>query len=122
MVTNILVIDDDPNIREILGIHLRNAGYEVVTAKDGIEGGHAILKRRPDLIVSDVEMPHMDGLELIEAVRADPALASIPVVVLTTRTDWDERGKRLGVEGYVTKPILSDNLLQVIARCLKRAA
>jgi CheY-like chemotaxis protein len=121
-VATIIVIDDDPNIRELLGIHLRNAGYEVVTAKDGIEGGHAILKRRPDLIVSDAEMPHMDGFELVAALRADPALASIPVVMLTSRVEWDERGKRLGVEGYVTKPILSDNLLHVIAKCLKRAA
>ena len=119
---HILVIDDDPNIREILGIHLRNAGYEVATAKDGIDGGHAILKRRPDLIVTDAEMPHMTGFELVEAIRADPGLASIPVVMLTSVAEWDERGKKLGIEGYVTKPILSDNLLHVIAKCLKRAA
>ncbi len=122
MVATILVIDDDPNIRELLGIHLRNAGHEVIAAKDGIEGGHAILKRRPDLIITDVEMPHMNGLELVEAVRADPAQKSIPVIMLTTRSDWDERGKRLGIEGYVTKPILSDNLLSVIDRVLQRAA
>ena len=118
----IIVIDDDPNILEILEIHLRNAGHEVLTAKDGIEGGHLILKRRPNLIITDVEMPHMDGLELVAALRADPALASIPVVMLTTRADWDERGKHLGVEGYVTKPILLDNLLNVIAKCMRRAA
>jgi DNA-binding response OmpR family regulator len=118
----IIVVDDDPNIRELLGIHLRNAGHEVVTAKDGIEGGHAILKRRPDLIVTDAEMPHMTGFELVEALRADPALSSIPVVMLTSRADWDERGKGLGIEGYVTKPIRSDNLLHVIDKCLKRAA
>ena len=122
MAAKILVIDDDPNIREILGIHLRNAGYEVFTAKDGIEGGHAILQKRPDLIVTDAEMPHMNGFELIAAVRADPAVASIPVIMLTSEAEWEDRGKRLNIEGYVTKPIRSDTLLFLIKRHLRRVA
>jgi DNA-binding response OmpR family regulator len=117
----ILVIDDDPNIREALVIHLRNAGYEVQTAKDGIEGGHAILKSRPDLVITDAQMPHMDGFELIEALRSDTTVAYIPVIMLTSEAEWDERGKRLGVDGYVTKPVRADRLLSIVAHHLKRA-
>jgi chemosensory pili system protein ChpA (sensor histidine kinase/response regulator) len=119
--STILVIDDDPNIREALGIHLRNAGYNVQTAKDGIEGGHAILKARPDLVITDAQMPHMDGFELVQALRSDASVADIPVIMLTSEAEWDERGKRLGVNGYVTKPIRADRLLSIIAEHLKNA-
>jgi DNA-binding response OmpR family regulator len=119
--STILVIDDDPNIREALGIHLRNAGYNVQTAKDGIEGGHAILKTRPDLVITDAQMPHMDGFELVQALRSDASVAHIPVIMLTSEAEWDDRGKRLGVNGYVTKPIRADRLLSIIAEHLKNA-
>jgi DNA-binding response OmpR family regulator len=119
--STILVIDDDPNIREALVIHLRDAGYNVQTAKDGIEGGHAILKTRPDLVITDAQMPHMDGFELVQALRSDASVADIPVIMLTSETEWDERGKRLGVNGYVTKPIRADRLLSIIAEHLKNA-
>jgi DNA-binding response OmpR family regulator len=121
MPATILIIDDDPNIREQLGIHLRNAGYDVCMAEDGIQGGHAILRRTPDLIVTDAEMPHMDGFELVAALRADKTLPRIPVIMLTSQTEWEERGARLGVEDYVTKPVRADTLLNVIARHLKPA-
>jgi two-component system chemotaxis response regulator CheY len=120
MSATILVIDDDPNIREQLGIHLRNAGYEVFTAADGIDGGHAILRRPPDLIVTDAEMPHMDGFELIAALRGDTSLPPIPVIMLTSQAEWEERGSRIGVEGYVTKPVRADTLLSLIERHLPR--
>ena len=118
----ILVIDDDPNIRETLGIHLRNAGYQVRTAKDGIEGGHAVLERRPDLIITDAQMPHMDGFELVAALRADPSVAAIPVIMLTSETEFEDRGKRLGVADYVTKPVRADRLLALVERYAKRGA
>jgi DNA-binding response OmpR family regulator len=117
----ILVIDDDPNIREALGIHLRNAGYTVQSAKDGIEGGHAILKIHPDLVITDAQMPHMDGFELVEALRSDASVASIPVIMLTSEAEWQERGSRIGVNGYVTKPVRADRLLSIVAEHLKRA-
>ena len=122
MPATILIIDDDPNIRETLGIHLRNAGYQVRTAKDGIEGGHAVLECRPDLIITDAQMPHMDGFELVAALRADPSLAGIPVIMLTSETEFEDRGKRLGVEDYVTKPVRADRLLALVERYAKRVA
>ena len=121
MSATILVIDDDPGIRAVLGIHLRNAGYRVQNAKDGIEGGHAILKSRPDLVITDAQMPHMDGFELVEALRSDASVASIPVIMLTSEAEWQERGSRVGVNGYVTKPVRADRLLRIVAQHLKRA-
>jgi DNA-binding response OmpR family regulator len=118
----ILVIDDDPNIRETLGIHLRNAGYQVRVAKDGIEGGHAVLEHRPDLIITDAQMPHMDGFELVAALRSDPSVAAIPVIMLTSEAEFEERGKRLGIDDYVTKPVRADRLLSVVERYVKRVA
>jgi len=112
----ILIIDDDPNIRETLGIHLRNAGYRVRVANDGIEGGRAVLERHPDLIITDAQMPHMDGFELVAALRSDPGVAAIPVIMLTSEADFEDRGKRLGVEDYVTKPVRADRLLSVVER------
>ncbi len=120
MSATILVIDDDPNIREALGIHLRNAGYTVHSAKDGIEGGHAILNARPDLVITDAQMPHMDGFELVAALRSDASVRDIPVIMLTSEAEWDERGRRIGVNGYVTKPVRADRLLSIVAEHLKR--
>lgn len=115
MAPKILVVDDDPNMRELLGIHLRNAGYDVHTAADGLAGGYDVLRRRPDLIISDVNMPHLDGFEFIAALRADGALQAIPVIFLTSEEEGEYRGKQLGAVGYVPKPVRADRLLSLIA-------
>lgn len=117
---SILVIDDDPTVLEMVALHLRNAGYDVRTAQDGIEGGYAMLKRRPDLIITDAQMPYMDGFELVAAMRSDASTSSIPVIMLTSYSEWQERAARIGVDGYVTKPIRADRLLALVAVHLKR--
>src|SRR5216110_2211027 len=89
MPATILVVDDDQTIRELLQLHLRNAGYAVHVAEDAVEAGHLVLRSTPDLIISDVNMPHMDGFEFIAAVRADHSLPYIPVIFLTS----EEGGK-----------------------------
>jgi two-component system chemotaxis response regulator CheY len=119
MSLSILVVDDDPNIRELLDIHLRNAGYAVRTAQDGIEGGYSVLRQRPHLIITDVQMPHMDGFEFVAALRADGELSSIPVIMLTSEAEWEERGKAVGASSYLAKPIRTDRLLSVVATHLK---
>ena len=116
MAAKILVVDDDRNMRELLALHLGNAGYEVETAADGIAGGYSVLRNMPDLIISDVNMPHLNGFEFIEAMRSDPALRAIPVIFLTTAAEGEERGKALGAVGYVPKPVRADTLLSVIAK------
>jgi two-component system, chemotaxis family, chemotaxis protein CheY len=115
MVAKILVVDDDRNMRELLALHLRNAGYEVDTAEDGIAGGYGVLRGRPDLIISDVNMPHLNGFEFIAALRQDAGVRDIPVIFLTTEAEGEPRGKELGAVGYVPKPVRADTLLSLVA-------
>ena len=81
MARNVLVVDDDPHVRDTISIHLRNAGYDVRTAKHGIEGGYAVLRKRPDLMILDVQMPYMNGFELLAALRSDKETSTIPVII-----------------------------------------
>jgi CheY-like chemotaxis protein len=114
----ILVVEDDPTMRELLSLHLTRAGYAVRVAADGLEAGHAVLGVTPDLIITDVRMPHMTGFELVEALREDPALASIPVIFLTIEGESYDRGASLGALEYLTKPIRLEQLLQKVAKHL----
>ena len=116
MSARILVVDDDDSIRELLRLHLSAAGYEVQVAEDAIAAGYLVLKGPPDLIITDVSMPHMDGFEFVAALRADGALPRIPVIFLTSMEDGDSRGRELGAVGYVTKPVRSDRLLALVAQ------
>lgn len=116
MAARILVVDDDDSLRELLRMHLASAGYEVSTAADAISAGYQVLKNPPDLILSDVNMPHMDGFEFVAALKSDPTLPEIPVIFLTSMEDGDHRGKELGAVGYLTKPVRADRLLEMVAR------
>jgi len=116
MSARILIVDDDDSIRELLRLHLSAAGYEVEVAADAIAAGYLVLKGPPDLIITDVNMPHMDGFEFVAALRADGALPRIPVIFLTSMEDGDSRGRELGAVGYVTKPVRSDRLLALVAQ------
>jgi CheY-like chemotaxis protein len=116
MAATILVVDDDANVRELLKLHLSAAGYEVHAADDAIAAGYLVLRTPPDLILCDVNMPHMDGFEFVSALKADTSIPSIPVIFLTTFEEGDHRGKELGVVGYLTKPIRADRLLALVAR------
>lgn len=116
MAARILIVDDDPNIRDLLRLHLSSAGYEVSVAEDAIAAGYLVLKQPPDLIISDVNMPHMDGFEFVAALKADKTLPDIPVIFLTSDDEGDHRGKELGAVGYLLKPVRADRLLAVVAQ------
>ncbi len=116
MAARILVVDDDPDILGLLRLHLSSAGYEVRTAADGIQAGYTVLSDPPDLIVTDVNMPYMDGFEFVAALRADTTLPYIPVIFLTSVEDGDGRGHELGAVAYLTKPVRADRLLSVVAQ------
>ena len=111
----ILVVDDDPNMRELLRLHLASAGHRVRCAEDGIVAGYAVLHQRPDLIISDVAMPHLDGFQFVAALRADPEFRDIPVIFLSTVVEGDQRGKELGALAFIPKPVRADWLLKFIA-------
>jgi len=116
MAARILIVDDDESLRELLRLHLSAAGYEVQVAADAIAAGYLVLQGAPDLIITDVNMPHMDGFEFVAALRSDAALSSIPVIFLTSVEDGDARGRELGAAGYVTKPVRADRLLAMVAQ------
>jgi CheY-like chemotaxis protein len=116
MAAKILVIDDDENIRDLMRMHLSAAGYEVQVAEDAIVAGYIVLRDPPDLIISDVNMPHMDGFEFVAALKGDKSLPYIPVIFLTSVEEGDHRGKELGAVGYITKPVRADRLLSLVAQ------
>jgi DNA-binding response OmpR family regulator len=120
--TRILIIDDDLGFRDLLRIHLSAAGYQVQVAEDGVAGGRALLEQTPDLVVSDLNMPFLDGFELLRLLHADAETASIPVILLSGRSDGDTMAKavELGAADYLTKPVTRDQLLESIEACLSR--
>jgi len=116
----VLVIDDDHFIRELLMLHLRNAGCDASSAADPAEGIKAVIETPPDLILLDVDMPYMSGLEVLQALKSDPKSAHIPVVMLTGRTD-DETwltATRAGACAYLTKPVEREELFATLRKWL----
>jgi len=115
----ILVADDDANIRELAALHLRAAGYAVRLAEDGVAAGYAVLESPPDLIVCDNQMPHMTGLEFLAALRADPTIPRMPVLVLSSTDDGADYAQ-LGVVENLMKPLRADVLLAAVSKHLPR--
>src|SRR5262252_9749154 len=111
----VLVIDDDATARELIADHLKTEGFSVVTAEGGVEGLKLAKELRPTAITLDVIMPDLDGWSVLTALRQDPQLAEIPVIMITI-VDEHGRGIALGAAGYLTKPIDRERLRRVIGR------
>ncbi len=117
----ILVVDDDPAIRDSLAKELRAAGYSTLTASDGVEGLQAFQTRAPDLVLADLAMPRSDGFEMISAIRAS---SHVPIIVLSVRgIDADKvRALDLGADDFVTKPFSLSELLARVRAQLRRVS
>jgi two-component system chemotaxis response regulator CheY len=122
MSANILTVDDSASIRMTTKIALTNAGYQVTEAVDGADGLTKAKAGSFDLIVTDLNMPNMNGLEMIEALRQSPAHTGIPIIFLTTESDADmkARAKAAGATGWVTKPFDPENLVKIVKKVLGR--
>lgn len=122
MTTRILAIDDSPTIRALVAKALRSAGFEVILASDGVDGIDSLPTADPDLIITDINMPRMDGFGVIDAVRADTRFADVPILVLTTESgaDLKARARRSGATGWIVKPFVDTKLIAVIDRVLGR--
>ena len=115
--TRVLVVDDDPAIREMLAGYLSEHGYEVALARDGLEAVRVMDAARPDVLLTDLEMPNMNGLELTAHVRSRAELAKLPVIMITSRSMDKHRRQAasMGVDVYLTKPYTDQELLQHVA-------
>ena len=122
MLKRLLVVDDEPNLLTAIAAVLRGKGYEVTTARNGKDALLQIARQLPDLIVSDVRMPVMDGYRLARQLRAAPHTKLIPIVFLTAKDETEDRieGFQSGVDVYLTKPFEPDELIAVIQNILTR--
>ena len=114
----VMVVDDSLTVRRVTQRLLVREGYRVVTAKDGLDALERLAEERPAVLLSDIEMPRMDGFDLLRNVRADARLAGLPVVMITSRTAQKHRdyAEQLGVDHYLGKPYSEDELLGLVAR------
>jgi CheY-like chemotaxis protein len=110
-----LLVDDDDDSRELCAEYLKGAGFEVVQTDNGIEAIGAAITRRPDLVVMDLEMPAMGGIEAIRTLKDDARTCGIPIIVLSATGDVDcARASRVGCETCLVKPCVPDELVGVI--------
>ncbi|MFU8823153.1 response regulator [Yoonia sp.] len=118
MVTRILAIDDSRTIRTLLTQTLQNAGFEVSTAVDGVEGVQKFHDEHADLVITDVNMPNKDGFGVLADIRASSKNQAVPVLVLTTESgaDLKDRARKAGATGWIVKPFEDDALVAVIRR------
>ena len=112
----IIVMDDDAGTRMLVSQVLKKEGFDVMAANDGAKGLDLIREFKPDLIVSDVQMPHLDGFEVLDQVRNDPELATTPVILLTSLQDRTHmrQGMTTGADDYLTKPFAPQELREAV--------
>jgi len=114
----VLLVDDDPSLLQAVKLGLESHGYQVVTAHDGREGLDLLRHRHPCLVLLDLEMPGMNGWQFREEQRADPSIASVPVVVVSSRTDADRQARAMHVAGGLQKPVDLEELTATVrAQC-----
>lgn len=120
MPARVLVVDDEVHIVRLIQVNLERQGYQVETANTGAQALAKIRESRPDLLVSDVMMPEMDGFELLANVRRDPALADLPVIMLTAKAQDNDvmTGYKTGADMYLTKPFNPAELIAFAKRIL----
>jgi DNA-binding response OmpR family regulator len=116
----VLVVDDEPHVVRLVEINLTQLGFEVSGASDGEECLARVAEEKPDLVILDVMMPRLDGFETLSRLRADPATAEIPVIMLTARAQDDDtfEGYGRGARWYLTKPFSPTELRATVRRVL----
>ncbi len=122
MKAKILVVDDEPEAVELVEFNLKQAGFEVITAIDGVEALKKARTAGPDLMILDLMLPEVDGLEVCKMLRRDPATAGLPIIMLTAKAAEVDRvvGLELGAEDYVTKPFSPRELVLRVKKLLER--
>jgi len=106
----ILIVDDDKTTRKLLSLYLKGSGFEVVTAENGLNALEKLGSDTFQLVLTDLNMPYMDGIEFLKAMKSNPGTSHIPALMLTTETDKEERDRAIsaGAAGYLTKPATAE--------------
>lgn len=114
----VLAVDDSKTMRDMVSFTLKGAGYEVVEAADGLLALEALGDQRVDLVITDINMPNMDGISLVKALRSNPVHSSTPILVLTTESDDSKKneGRSAGATGWIVKPFEPEKLLKVVQK------
>jgi two-component system chemotaxis response regulator CheY len=124
MTQRILTVDDSPTMRRMIEMTCKTVGYEVVEAADGQAALELLKGCSVDLVISDINMPNLNGIELTRKLRALPQFAKTPIILLTTESDPEKKaeGKSAGATGWIVKPFKQDQLLAVVSKVLPAAA
>ena len=118
MPARVLVVDDDADLLKAMDLRLRAAGYEVLSAQDGVTATHLAVKMQPDVVILDIGLPGGDGHVVGRRLRSNPMTTAIPVIYLTARDSDSDRGRaqELGAYGYLVKPCTPQALISMVAR------
>lgn len=118
MSKRILAVDDSKTMRDMVSFTLKGAGYDVLLADDGVNALSALTGENVDLIITDVNMPNMNGIELVQKLRSDPKFRATPILILTTESDASlkQQGRAAGATGWIVKPFVPEKLLQVVKK------
>lgn len=116
--THVLAIDDSRTIRDLLRAALERAGFEVSTAVDGMDGVEKFQNAKADVVITDINMPRMDGFGVIDAIRGGTVNRTVPILVLTTESaaELKNRAKRSGATGWIVKPFDDESIVSVLKR------
>ncbi|KAF0189452.1 MAG: two-component system chemotaxis family response regulator [Desulfobulbaceae bacterium] len=120
MAKKIMTVDDSASVRQMVSFTLKGAGYEVMEGCDGKDALAKLSAGKVDMVITDLNMPNMNGIELIKALRANPAYKFVPIVLLTTESQDTKKqeGKAAGATGWIVKPFKPEQLLSVIKKVL----
>lgn len=120
MSKSIISVDDSSTMRRMVSFTLKSAGYEVVEASDGMEALNLLKTRPVDMVISDINMPNMDGIQLTRELRRQPGYARTPIILLTTESDPAKKaeGRAAGATGWIVKPFNQEQLLAIVAKVL----
>lgn len=119
---NILIVDDEINIRELMKFNLEKEQYKVLEAEDGVQALSCIEQNKPDLVLLDLMLPKMDGIEVCKRVKSNPKTAGIPIIMLTARADEIDKiiGLEMGADDYITKPFSPREVVARVRAVLRR--
>ncbi len=121
MAQHILIVDDSESIRELVAYTLESSGYNVVKGSDGVEALEKLNGSEFNLVITDLNMPNMDGIQLIQEVRKKEGYSTIPILMLTTESQQSkkEEAKAAGATGWIVKPFVPEKLLEVIKKIIR---